>query len=198
MSSQELFAFFLFSVTAAVTPGPANVLVMSAGLRAGVRGGLPSLGGVVVSMGLLVGASGAGLGALLLANPGATVVMRWAGAAVLLWLSWKIATAPALRAKEMPDPVGFWRALLFQWVNPKAWVIGASAAATYGAAPGVPVPVRAALLGGTFMLAAAPSVGLWLVCGAALQRMLSDDKKARILNKLMGLTLAASVVLLFL
>ncbi|MGJ0223601.1 LysE family transporter, partial [Streptococcus pyogenes] len=115
MSIQELLAFFVFSVTAAVTPGPANILVLSAGLRSGVRGGIPTLSGIVLGMGLLVGASAAGLGALLLANPGAASAMRWAGALVLLWLAWKIGTAPALRKQELPDPVGLWRAMLVQW-----------------------------------------------------------------------------------
>lgn len=198
MSVQELLAFYVFSVTAAITPGPANILVLSAGLRSGVRGGVRTLAGIVLGMGLLVGASGAGLGAVILAHPAAASGLKWVGAAVLLWLSWKIANAPAMRSQEMPDPVGLGKALLFQWVNPKAWVIAASAAATYGAAAGTSVPLRAALLGGIFMLAAAPSVGLWLVFGAALQRVLSDEKRARVLNKAMGVTLAASVVLLFL
>ena len=196
VGSQELVAFFLFSVTAALTPGPANILVMSAGLRSGILGGLPSLGGTVLGMGLLMGASGIGLGAVLVAYPAAVTVLKVLGAAVLLWLSWKVATAPPLRSQSMPDPIGFWRIVLFQWVNPKAWVVAASAAATYGTSAGAPLALRAALLAGTFMLAAAPSVGLWLVFGAALQRVLSSERRGRQLNLLMGLLLACSVVML--
>lgn len=197
MGSQEILAFFIFSVTAALTPGPANILVMSAGLRSGVRRGLPSVVGTVLGMGLLIGASGVGLGAVLTARPEIVKAMQWGGAAMLLWLAWKIASSPPLTAKEMPDPVGFWRIILFQWVNPKAWIVAASVAATYGASSSAPPLARAGMLAGIFMAAAAPSVTLWLVSGAALQKLLSDHKRAGTLNKLMGLTLAASVVLLF-
>jgi threonine/homoserine/homoserine lactone efflux protein len=39
MQPQEMVAFFLFAVAAAVTPGPSNLLVMAAGARAGWAGG---------------------------------------------------------------------------------------------------------------------------------------------------------------
>ena len=197
MNQQEFAAFLLFAVTAAVTPGPSNLLVMSAGMRVGIVGGLRCLAGVVAGMGVLMGAAGAGLGALLLVRPGLFTAVQWAGAAVLLWLSWKIATAPPLAGDAPSEPVGFWKAFAFQWVNPKSWVVSASAAAGYAGSAEVPVAIRSAALAGTFMLAAAPSVGLWLVFGAALQRWMSDARVARVLYVLMGLCLAASVLMLF-
>jgi threonine/homoserine/homoserine lactone efflux protein len=195
MGQQEFVAFFIFSLTAAATPGPSNLLVMNAGMRAGVAGGLPCLAGVVGGMGLLMGAAVAGLGGLLSAQPGLLGLLRWTGAIVLLWLAWKIATSPPLGTAAHGDPVGFWKALVFQWVNPKSWVVAASAAASYGASEQVPVALRAAALAGTFMLAACPSVALWLVFGAVLQRWMSDPGKARLIFVGMGLALAASVVL---
>jgi len=197
MDTQEFAAFFVFAFTAAVTPGPSNLLVMNAGMRGGLAGGLPSLAGVIAGMGVLMGAGGAGLGGLLLVVPGLTSGLQWVGAGVLLWLSWRVATAPPLAAQARGDPVGFWKAFAFQWVNPKSWVVSASAAASYAGSPEVPIGVRAAALAGTFMMAATPSVALWLVFGASLQRWMSDPKTARMLHVAMGLSLAASVIVLF-
>ena len=193
MTPDAMAAFFVFALVAAVTPGPSNVMVLAAGARAGLRGGLPCLAGVVAGMALLIAAAAFGLGSVITALPAALVALRWGGAALLLWLAWQIARAPPMAAGARADPVGFWRAFAFQWVNPKSWIVGASAAATYGAGMGG-TPGRAALMGALFAAAAAPSCLLWLAFGSALQRALTDARRARAFNAVMGLMLAASVV----
>lgn len=131
---------------------------------------------------------------MITALPGALVLLRWGGAALLLWLAWKIAFAPPMAAGARTDPVGFWRAFAFQWVNPKSWIVGASAAATYGAAAGATAPGRALLMSALFTAAAAPSCLLWLAFGSTLQRALADARRARVFNAVMGGLLAVSVV----
>jgi len=193
MTPDAMVAFFVFALVAAVTPGPSNVMVLAAGARAGLVGGLPCLAGVVAGMALLIGAAALGLGGVITALPGALGLLRWGGAGLLLWLAWKIASAPPMAAGARGDPVGFWQALAFQWVNPKSWIVGASAAATYGAASGG-TPARALLMGALFAAAATPSCLLWLAAGGALQRALTDARRARVFNAVMGMLLAASVV----
>jgi threonine/homoserine/homoserine lactone efflux protein len=196
MTPDAMAAFFVFALVAAVTPGPSNVMVLAAGARAGLRGGLPCLAGVVAGMALLIGAAALGLGGVISALPGATVLLRWGGAALLLWLAWKIASAPPMTAGAHGDPVGFWHAFAFQWVNPKSWIVGASAAATYGAGAAAMggASARALLMGALFAAAAAPSCLLWLAAGGALQRVLTDGRRARAFNAVMGVVLAASVM----
>jgi threonine/homoserine/homoserine lactone efflux protein len=196
MTPDAMAAFFVFALVAAVTPGPSNVMVLAAGARAGLRGGLPCLAGVVAGMALLIGAAALGLGGVISALPGAMALLRWGGAALLLWLAWKIATAPPMAAGARGDPVGFWQAFAFQWVNPKSWIVGASAAATYGAGVAATsgAGARALLMGALFAAAAAPSCLLWLAFGSALQRVLTDARRARVFNAVMGGLLAASVV----
>jgi threonine/homoserine/homoserine lactone efflux protein len=208
MTPDAMAAFFVFALVAAVTPGPSNVMVLAAGARAGLRGGLPCLAGVVAGMALLIGVAALGLGGVITALPGAMVLLRWGGAALLLWLAWKIASAPPMAAGARGDPVGFWHAFAFQWVNPKSWIVGASAAATYGAGAAAMegagaatmngamggAGARALLMGALFGAAAAPSCLLWLAFGSALQRVLADARRARVFNAVMGALLAASVV----
>jgi threonine/homoserine/homoserine lactone efflux protein len=196
MTPDAMAAFFVFALVAAVTPGPSNVMVLAAGARAGLRGGLPCLAGVVAGMALLIGAAALGLGGVVTALPGAMVLLRWGGAGLLLWLAWKIGSAPPMAAGAHGEPVGFWQAFAFQWVNPKSWIVGASAAATYGAGAAAMggTPARALLMGALFAAAAAPSCLLWLAFGSALQRVLTDARRARVFNAVMGVLLAASVV----
>jgi threonine/homoserine/homoserine lactone efflux protein len=194
MTPDAMAAFFVFALVAAVTPGPSNVMVLAAGARAGLRGGLPCLAGVVAGMALLIGAAALGLGGVITALPDVLVLLRWGGAALLLWLAWKIASAPPMAAGARADAVGFWQAFAFQWINPKSWIVGASAAATYGASAAGGTPARALLMGALFAAAAAPSCLLWLAAGGTLQRALTDARRARVFNAVMGALLAASVV----
>ena len=194
MTLDAMTAFFVFALVAAVTPGPSNVMVLAAGARAGLVDGLPCLAGVVAGMALLIGAAALGLGGVITALPAVMVALRWGGAALLLWLAWQIARAPSMRGGLRAEPVGFWRALAFQWVNPKSWIVAASAAATYGSATSNAPLVGALWMAGVFAAAAAPSCLLWLTFGSALQRALSDPRRARVFNAVMGLSLAASVV----
>ena len=109
--SGELAAFFVFAVVAAVTPGPSVVMVMAAAARGGMVGGLGCLAGVVAGMALMMGAANLGLGGFVQAFPWSLMVLKWGGAAFLLWLSWKVASAPPMTAVHDKPPVGFWAAL---------------------------------------------------------------------------------------
>lgn len=196
MPQDQLLAFLAFAVVAAVTPGPSNVLVMAAGARVGLWRGLHCLAGVVVGMALLIGVAVLGLGSFVAAYPWWTTILRWCGSAFLLWIAWRIAAAPPMRTGTDPDPVGFWRALAFQWINPKSWIVGVSAAGTYAAGGAASTGQRALTLAITFALAAAPGCGLWLVFGAAMRRWLVDERASRAFSVAMGILLACSVLLI--
>ena len=190
-------AFLLFAVVAAVTPGPSNVMLTAAGAHAGVLKGLPCLFGVTTGMGLMMFLVPLGLGSLVLKHPLVLKTLNWSGAAFLLWLSWKIAMSSS-RIESMPErnPVGYLGAAVFQWVNPKSWLVSASAAGTFlSAEAGSPI-FQAASLGGLFFLAALPSCFVWLAFGAALQHVVRSRRRLRIFNMVMGALLALSIALI--
>jgi len=189
-------AFLLFAVVAAVTPGPSNVMVMAAGAQAGILRGLPCLLGVTTGMGLMLFVVPLGLGSLVLGLPWLRAALHWGGAAFLLWLAWKVATSTSGIDAAGGKPVGYVGAAVFQWINPKSWLVSASAAGTFlGGAAASPF-WQALALGGLFMVAALPSCFLWLAFGAAVQRLLRDRRRLRIFNVTMGVLLALSVVLI--
>jgi threonine/homoserine/homoserine lactone efflux protein len=195
MTSEQAVAFAVFSAVAAGTPGPSNVLLTATGANAGVLRGLPALLGVAAGMGLLMFVVAFGLGAVILDTPIVLTAIKWCGVAVLLWLAWKIATAHRAGATTAGRPVGFLGAAAFQWVNPKAWLVAASAAATFldqgaGSALG-----QSAAFGLTFLLVSLLSCFPWLAFGAVLQRYLRSGRAVRIFNGAMGALLAVSVLL---
>jgi len=190
-------AFLLFAVVAAVTPGPSNIMLTAAGAQAGVLRGLPCLLGVATGMGAMMFVVPLGLGSVVLRHPRLLDGLHWAGVAFLLWLSWKIATSRSRPdPAPAPDPVGYLGAAIFQWVNPKSWLVAASAAGTFlGPDAGSPI-AQAAVLAGLFVLAALPSGLVWLAFGAVVQRALGGPRRRRLFNVAMGALLALSIVLL--
>jgi threonine/homoserine/homoserine lactone efflux protein len=197
MTTDQVVAFLLFAVVAAVTPGPSNVMLTTAGANAGVVRGLPCLFGVTMGMGLMMFLVPLGLGTIVLRNPMLLKALNWGGAAFLLWLSWKIATSSSrIDSIGERDPVGYVGAAVFQWVNPKSWLVSASAAGTFlHPEAGSPV-LQSALLGGLFIAAALPSCFLWLAFGAAVQRVLRSERRLRAFNIAMGALLALSILLI--
>ena len=195
MTAAQVLAFAAFAFVAAVTPGPSNIVIASTGARVGVWRGLPCLVGAATGMGLLVFVVAFGLGSLVLASPPLMAVLRWGGIAVLLWLAWKIATAGPGGTALAADVVGFWRAALLQAVNPKAWVVSASAAGAFLQPEAASALVQSAAFGALFFLAALPSGLVWLAFGAGVQRWLHTERAWRAFNLAMGALLAGSILL---
>ena len=90
-------------------------------------------------------------------------LLRWIGAAYLLWLAWRAATprpeASETGAMKASRLLTFIQAAQFQWVNPKAWVIAAGAVVPY-TTEGSAVLAQAAALAAVFLLITLPTTGL--------------------------------------
>jgi threonine/homoserine/homoserine lactone efflux protein len=195
MSADQILGFVLFAFVAAITPGPSNIILASAGASVGVRRGLPCLAGVTVGMGLMIVLVSLGLGSFVLQYPIAQRGLAGGGIALLLWLSWKIATAAPYAAATASEVIGFWQAAALQWVSPKSWLISASAVGASLPISGVNAAFMSLSLGVLFVLVALPSCFVWLAGGATLQRFLQSERAGRGFNIVMGLLLAGSIVL---
>ncbi len=191
----QVIAFVTFSATVAGTPGPSNALLTAVGARVGVRQGLASLLGQVTGMGAMLFAVTLGLGNVLLAHPLALQILKWGGAAMLCWMAWRIATA-GHAGGATKAPAGFLGMAAFQWVNPKGWLIGVAAVATFLDRRGGGALAQAVIFGILFTLAAIPSCLPWLALGAALQRFLRTPRAQRVFNGAMAVLLVVSTILL--
>jgi threonine/homoserine/homoserine lactone efflux protein len=171
-------------------------MVAAAGANAGLWRGMPCLFGVATGMALMMFLVPLGLGSIVLGHPVALKALNWGGAAFLLWLSWKIATSTGPEAAREKRPVGYLEAAAFQWINPKSWLVSASAAGTFLSAQAGSSVVQSVYLGGLFFAAALPSCFVWLAFGAAVQRFLQNPRRLRIFNVAMGALLALSIALI--
>jgi threonine/homoserine/homoserine lactone efflux protein len=197
MTLDQTLPFLIFSLVAAITPGPSNVMITATGSAAGIVRGLPCVLGSAAGMASLMFTAALGLGQLVLGHPEILRVMNWCGAAFLLWLAWKIANAGRAGEAGTAQPVGFFGAAFFQWVNPKGWLVSVGAAGTYLQPDAGSQLLQAIVFAGLFFSTALPSGFVWLVLGASMQGLLRDERSARIFNTVMALALAASVLMIF-
>jgi threonine/homoserine/homoserine lactone efflux protein len=175
------------------TPGPNNTMLMSSGLNFGFRRGLPHLWGVSLGFAVMVLAVGLGLGALFQAYPALYTVLKYVGAAYLLYLAWQIATAgaPDPDGQTNGRPITFLEGAAFQWLNPKGWVMAVGAISTYAAVAAFPgnVLLIAFLFGSLGIL----SCAAWLGFGTSLRRLLKSPGLVRAVNMAMAALLVASL-----
>ena len=123
-----LYAVVLFAISASVTPGPNNIMVMSAGANFGIRKSLPLLMGICVGFTLMLLLVGLGFGQLFTLFPGLHFAIKCIGTLYLLYLAWLIArSAGEVTGDASARPLGFLKGALFQWVNAKAWVVATGA-----------------------------------------------------------------------
>jgi threonine/homoserine/homoserine lactone efflux protein len=196
-----LASAFAFAVSMAGTPGPNNAMLASSGSLWGFRRTVPHMLGVSIGFPLMLIAVAAGAGDLLLHHAAVMTLMRWLGAAYLLYLAWKIASVlpePAADHARVETatrrPMSFLQAALFQWVNPKAWLITLSALATLTSAEHRPSLARALVLAALFLAVTLPITAFWTSIGVGVSRALGHGRGLRRFNLVMAALLVASVV----
>ncbi len=199
-----LLSALAFAVVMSATPGPNNVMVASSGATFGFARTLPHLLGVAVGFPVMIVAVALGAGDLMRDNPRLHEILKWGGAVYLAWLAVKIATArPSSLGTSTSDvagsrrgrtkPLNFLQAALFQWLNPKAWVITLSAVATYTTASGV--FAEALVLAVMFLVVTVPSLAFWTLMGVGAARLLPGAGALRVFNLAMAALLVASLLL---
>jgi threonine/homoserine/homoserine lactone efflux protein len=187
-------SFVLFGVIAAITPGPNNVMLTTTGLNFGVRRGVPHLLGICIGFPVMLALIGLGFGTLFQLYPILHEVIKIVGVIYLLYLAWKIAsTRGGVSEIRQSKPINFWQAAAFQWINPKAWIMGSSALAAYTSLDDN-FFLQVLIICVTFMFITIPCAGIWLVFGAGLQHFLKDPGHLKIFNISMALLLIASIL----
>jgi threonine/homoserine/homoserine lactone efflux protein len=183
----------VFAVVAAITPGPNNVLVTANAAANGIRATVPHMLGIGVGFALMIVLVGLGLAGVMTANPTVAAALRWGSMAWLLWLALRIATAPAPGSPEGGMRFGFVAAMLFQWVNPKAWLLALTIAAAW-VRPGAPIGPQLALIGAVFLLVTPPCCLPWALLGRGAVCVLGEGRGLRAFNVAMAIALVASML----
>lgn len=194
----ELLILFTTMALLTVTPGPNNFLLATSGVQFGFRRSLPTLLGIVIGFPFLCLCVGLGLGPVFQAFPIIKTVLKFAGAAYLLYLAWRVAmTSTLASSSEAAEPIGFVRMAGFQWVNPKVWSMAITATTTYMTSDKIDV-LGAVTVALVMVVTTGIFNTLWLVAGSLMRNWLSVGQRIVWFNRVMGLLLAGFVVLLLL
>lgn len=182
-----------FAIAATITPGPNNVMVTTAAVNHGLRATLPHIVGIAVGFAVMLLVVCAGLAGVLLQIPLVASILRYLSLAWLVWLAWQIASAPPPGSVGARPALGFFGAMAFQWVNPKAWMICLGAAGAF-MTPGGGIVTQALTVALVFLVVALPCITPWALLGAAAARLLRDPVRLRAFNIAMAVLLVLSML----
>ncbi len=161
MSWHTWWLFLVTETALCLTPGPAVLLVVSQGLRRGGRSSVFSSCGILSANTMYFTISAFGLGAAILASYELFSVIRWAGAAYLVWLGLRAIFGRHSVFPSGTDSVGppldshrrlFANGFILQAANPKALVFFAAILPQF-VNPAEPIARQLALLGLTSVVA---------------------------------------------
>ena len=195
MNASIITSLIGMAIAASWTPGPNNSMLASSGATYGIRASIPHVLGIILGFPLMIFLVGLGLGEVFRSHPVMHQVLRYAGAAMMLWIAWKIANAaPPGQPGKTSRPLSFVQAAGFQWINPKGWMAAIAVTTQFVT---VDHPVRTSLIvAGVFVLAGLSSTMAWLVFGQVVGRFLNSPAKLKIFNYSMALMLIGFLILL--
>jgi len=196
--SSLLVSLIVFVFAASFTPGPNNIMLTASGVNFGFQRTIPHMVGIIVGFPVMILLVGFGLGQVFVIIPQLHDILKWLGSAYLLFLAWKIATAARHKQGTYETkPLSFYQAALFQWVNPKGWIMSIAALANYTTVDQNHL-AQTLLVAGVFFLMSLGATTSWSLFGALIGRWLQSYVALRIFNGAMALLIVASIVLLYL
>ncbi len=194
MILNALLAASSLLLVAALTPGPNNLVVLRAATAGDPAMLWSAIAGIVLGglvMLALVTVSGPALGGL----PWLRSLIAVSGAGYLAWLGLAMLRRPAGSEQDAPLPAGFAGLFVFQFLNPKSWVMVLTLVAAF---PHQNAAATFVMLAPLFLLIPSACLLLWACAGARLASLLRTPAARRRFDRLMGLALISSAVLLLL
>lgn len=198
-----------------ITPGPNNILLMTAGAHHGFRACWGHMLGISLGFGFQIFLLIVGLGIVINQIPQFQIALGWASGLYLLWMTWGLAknairmpqhsaistplsetatTAKTLGKRHDPRiPMTFMQAAIFQWINPKAWTMAIAVPAGLMPKEWSP-PLAISISIAVCILINLPCVAVWAGMGASLRRVLHRVWVARIFYTIMASAMLGTAV----
>jgi threonine/homoserine/homoserine lactone efflux protein len=197
MSHSLLIAFVVFAAVMYFTPGPNNIMVLSSGLTYGFRPTVPHIAGITIGCAFMVAAVGLGFGTVFVAYPFLQTILKYAGAAYLIYLAAVIAMAEPVTPGQdnRRGPMTFWGAVLFQWVNVKGWVMVIGTITAYAGIASFPwnIVIQVVLC----LLLGVVSTSIWALSGSSMRSLVTSPRAVRAFNIVMAVLLLGSLYPVF-
>ena len=199
MSLETALALAGFAFVMSISPGPGNFLLLASGANFGFLRSIPLVLGISLGFLTMVFFVGLGLGQVLQNTPEIYTLLKFACAAYVTWLAWKIARSRAMgpaRGGTIERPFSFIQAAMFQLVNPKAWAVALIVTVSYTDPENyLPSLVLMIML---FAVVNLPSISVWALSGVALRSVLGKGNRIVVFNVSMALLLVVSMAVVLL
>lgn len=199
MTIELYVAYVAATLVVLAIPGPTIMLVVSYALTQGRRSAFASVMGVGLGDATAATASLMGLGAILAASAVAFSVLKWVGAAYLIWLGIKMwrsrpASLGPHQVADVPAKKIFWHAYVVTALNPKG-IIFFMAFLPHFIAPQAPVVPQLTLLGSTFVVLGILNAAVYALAAAALGQKMRSPSLMRLVNRIGGTFLISAAAM---
>ncbi len=195
--SVAVASFAVFAASQIGTPGPANMALMATGARYGFRAALPFVAGVALGKQLVIWPVGFGLMELAARAPWLFTGLKYASAAYIIWLAWKVANLRLSADATTSQAPGFWAGLIVHPLNPKAWAMivgGFTAFVT----PGTSTLEATATIAAVLLACQILLHPLWTLAGEGIAKTVAGTAfEPYLMWSLAGLTVASVLFVLF-
>jgi len=189
------FALSSYYFVMFATPGPNNAMLTASGIKFGFKKTLPHLIGIPFGHIIQITLVCFGLGQLFIKYPLIQTYLKWICFFYLIFLGWKILGSFSNNEKESGRPLKFYEAALFQFINPKAWVVALTAATAF-----FPVAenfyIATAFVAGTAPFICFPSICIWAIFGSSIKSIIKDAKVKKIVEYLLAILLLLTAIII--
>lgn len=170
---------------------------MDSGMHFGIQKSLPHYLGICLGFPIMFLMVALGLGAIFTEYAWIKHLLKILGSIYMLYLSWQILTSSnKVNVNLIRKPFHFFQAVIFQWINPKAWLMAISTISIFTLSNHY--IYNAIIISVVYFLMCIPCVGIWLLFGKFLQRILTKDSHRIWFNILMALALVGSIGMIWL
>lgn len=195
--SVAVASFAIFAASQVGTPGPANMALLATGARFGFKAALPFVAGVVLGKQFVIWPVGFGLMELSARAPWVFEVLKYASAAYITWLAWKVANMRLQKQDGAGDAPGFAAGLIVHPLNPKAWAMIVGGFTAFVAADTPPLEATATIAA-VLMLCQLILHPVWVLSGDAIARTVAGTAiEPYLMRSLAILTVASVLFVLF-
>ena len=188
MTFEIYIAYIVACFVIALVPGPTVTVIVANSLAHGSRAGLLNVAGTQLGLALMMAILVVGLSSVIAAMGWLFDWLRWAGAAYLVWLGWKLLRAPEamvdIQKSSVPKGGFLLQGFLVLMANPKALLWFGAFIPQFIDPTGNYVG-QIVVLGVTAMTVALVSDGAYAVVTGRASAMLSR-KRVRLVSRLSG------------
>ena len=189
MITVELFVALVgYYIVMYITPGPNNTMLTVSGIRT-----IPHLFGIPTGHAIQLTLVCLGLGTIFETYPEVQEILKWIGSGYLLYLAWRMLGSLKVGNQDTSSPLKFYEAIIFQFVNPKAWVICITAVSLFFPSEEnfiISILFLVLISSSTNL----PCISCWAIFGTGIKRFLKNQRIKLAVEWLMAILLLLTAI----